>query len=54
MGFAAIAPAIEEALTALAGAPARDRTALLAADAAARDHVRAGVGVATVSQAQGG
>ncbi len=54
MGFAAIAPAIEEALTALAGAPAHDRAALLAADAAARDHVRAGVGVATVSHAQEG
>ncbi len=54
MGFAAIAPAIEEALTALAGAPAHDRTALLAADAAAREHVRAGVGVATVSHAQDG
>ena len=54
MGFAAIAPAIEGALTALAGAPAHDRMALLAADAAARAHVRARVGASVANLAQEG
>ena len=40
MSFAGIAPAIESALDTLAGLPAGDQSALLAADAAARAHVR--------------
>ncbi len=45
IGFTAIASAIGSALDALATMPAHDRLSLLAADAAARAHVRARAGV---------
>jgi 1-deoxy-D-xylulose-5-phosphate reductoisomerase len=59
MSFAGIAHAIESALDALSGLPAGDRSALLAADASARAHVRHGAGRTTdrttaVGAAQGG
>jgi 1-deoxy-D-xylulose-5-phosphate reductoisomerase len=54
MGFGAIASSIESALSALAGLPGSDRTTLLAADAAARAHVRQCAGAAATSTASGG
>jgi 1-deoxy-D-xylulose-5-phosphate reductoisomerase len=55
MSFAGIAHAIESALDALSGLPAGDRSALLAADASARAHVRHGAGHTTTANApQGG
>jgi 1-deoxy-D-xylulose-5-phosphate reductoisomerase len=44
-GFTEIAPAVESALDALATMPAHDRASLLAADAAARRHVRERAGL---------
>lgn len=49
MSFPAIAPAIESALDLLGGLGASDRASLLAADAAARAHVRDGAGLPSVA-----
>jgi 1-deoxy-D-xylulose-5-phosphate reductoisomerase len=54
MSFAGIAHAIESALDALAGLPSGDRSSLLAADAAARAHVRDRVGHAATAATVGG
>jgi len=53
MGFAAIAPAIDSALGALANMAAHDRVALLLADKAARAHVRGRVAESPTATASG-